>query len=67
MFTIIRFNQDTDVVIQNTADSAPHTEKYHEDEIESVDILNASRETLHVQFEDGSVGWVKKRHVDFLE
>ena len=66
MFTTVKFNQDSDVVIQDTTDSMPYSTRYHKDEVESVDILDTSRGTIHVQFEDGSVGWIKTRHVDFL-
>ena len=67
MFAMIKFNQDSDVVIQHTTDSMPYAAKYHKDEVESVDVLDAQGGTIHVQFEDGSVGWIKTRHVDFLE
>ena len=67
MFTMIKFNQDSDIVVQDTTDSMPYCAKYHKDEVESVNILDATKGTIHVQFEDGSVGWIKTRHVDFLE
>ena len=67
MFAMIKFNRDSDVVIQDTADSMPYAAKYHKDEVESVDVLDTQEGTIHVQFEDGSVGWIKSRHVDFLE
>lgn len=67
MFAIIRFNQDCHVVIQDTADSMPYPATYQKDEVEHVDILVQQGGTMHVQFEDGSVGWIKTRHVDFLE
>ena len=67
MFAMIKFNQDSDVVVQDTTDSMPYAAKYHKDEVESVDVLDAQAGTIHVQFEDGSVGWIKTRHVDFLE
>ena len=67
MFTMIKFNQDSDIVVQDTTDSMPYCAKYRKDEVESVNILDATKGTIHVQFEDGSVGWIKTRHVDFLE
>ena len=67
MDVTIKFNQDSDVVIQDTADSMPYAAKYRKDEIEYVEVLDTTRGTIHVQFEDGSVGWIKTRHVDFLE
>ena len=66
MITRIKFNQDSDVVLQDTTDTMPYAAKYHKDEVESVEILDSTRGTLHVQFEDGSIGWIKTRHVDFL-
>ena len=67
MITRIKFNQDSDVVLQDTTDTMPYAAKYRKDEVESVDVLDAQEGTIHVQFEDGSVGWIKARHVDFLE
>ena len=67
MFAIIRFNQDCYVVIQDTVDSMPYPATYQKDEVEHVDILEQQGGTMHVQFEDGTVGWIKTRHVDFLE
>ena len=67
MDVTIKFNQDADVVIQDVADSMPYCAKYCKDEIEYVEVLDTNRTTLHVQFEDGSVGWIQTRHVDFLE
>ena len=67
MFAIIKFNQDCHVVIQDTVDSMPCPAKYRKDEIEYVEVLDTNRTTIHVQFEDGSVGWIMTRHVDFLE
>jgi len=66
MDATIKFNQDADVVIQDTAESMPYAAKYRKDEIEYVEVLDTNRTTLHVQFDDGSVGWIKTRHVDFL-
>ena len=67
MFAMIKFNQDSDVVVQDTTDTMPYAAKYRKDEVESVDVLDTQGGTIHVQFEDGSVGWIKTRHVDFLE
>ena len=67
MFAMIKFNQDSDIVVQDTKDSMPYAAKYRKDEVESVNVLNTQGGTIHVQFEDGSVGWIKTRHVDFLE
>ena len=67
MFALIRFNQDCYVVIQDTVDSMPYPATYQKDEVEHVDILEQQGGTMHVQFEDGTVGWIKTRHVDFLE
>ena len=64
---MIKFNQDSDIVVQDTKDSMPYAAKYRKDEVESVNVLNTQGGTIHVQFEDGSVGWIKTRHVDFLE
>ena len=64
MFAIIRFNQDCHIVIQDTVDSMPHPATYQKDEVEHVDILTQQAETMHVQFEDGSVGWIKSRYVE---
>ena len=64
MFAIIRFNQDCHVVIQDTADSMPYPATYRKDEIEHIDILEQQGGTMHVQFEDGSIGWIKSRYVE---
>ena len=64
MFAIIRFNQDCNVVIQDTVDSMPYPATYQKDEVEHVDILAQQGGTMHVQFEDGSVGWIKSRYVE---
>ena len=64
MFTIIKFNRDCHVVIQDTANSMPYPATYQYGEVEHVDILEEQGGTLHVQFEDGSVGWIKSRHVE---
>ena len=64
MFAIIKFNQDCHVVIQDTADSMPYPATYQKDEVEHVDILTQQGGTMHVQFEDGSVGWIKSRYVE---
>lgn len=67
MDVTIKFNRDADIVVQDTAESMPYAAKYRKDEIEYVEVLDTNRTTLHVQFEDGSVGWIKTRHVDFLK
>ena len=67
MFVMIQFNRDCHIVVQDTTDSMPYAAQYHKDEVEPVEILNTSCGTIHVQFEDGSIGWIKARHVDFLE
>ena len=64
MFTIIKFNRECNVVIQDTANSMPYPATYQYGEVEHVDILEEQGGTLHVQFEDGSVGWIKSRHVE---
>ena len=64
MFTIIKFNRECNVVIQDTANSMPYSATYQYGEVEHVDILEEQGGTLHVQFEDGSVGWIKSRHVE---
>ena len=64
MFAIIRFNQDCHVVIQDTVDSMPYPATYQKDEVEHVDILEQQGGTMHVQFEDGSIGWIKSRYVE---
>ena len=64
MFAIIRFNQDCHVVIQDTVDSMPYPAIYRKDEVEHIDILTQQGGTMHVQFEDGSVGWIKSRYVE---
>ena len=33
-------------------------------EIEQADLIQAHAGTIHVQFGDGSVGWIKQRHVN---
>ena len=64
MFAIIKFNRDCHVVIQDTADSMPYPVAYRNEEVEHVDILEQQGGTMHVQFEDGSVGWIKSRYVE---
>ena len=64
MFAIIRFNQDCQVVIQDTVGSMPYPASYQKDEVEHIDILEQQGGTMHVQFEDGSVGWIKSRYVE---
>ncbi len=60
---IITFIQDATIVIQDTVDSMPYAETYKKGEIERIDILDESAGTIHVQFDDGTVGWIKLRHV----
>ena len=60
---IVTFIQDSTIVIQDTADSMPYPGTYRKGEIEHIDILDESAGTIHVQFEDGAVGWIKLRHV----
>ena len=64
MFAIIKFNCECYVVIQDTVDSMPYPAAYRKDEVEHVDILEHQGGTMHVQFEDGSVGWIKSRYVE---
>ena len=64
MFAIIKFNRDCHVVIQDTVDSMPYPATYRNEEVEHVDILAQQGGTMHVQFEDGSVGWIKSRYVE---
>ena len=64
MFVRIKFNQDVYIVVQDSIDSMPYPAKYKRNEIESVDILEKQGGTMYVQFEDGSVGWIKNRHVE---
>ena len=66
MFATIKFNRDCHVVIQDTADSMPYPALYQKDEVENVDILEQQGRTMHVQFEDGSVGWIKSRYVEII-
>ena len=60
---IITFVCDAMVVIQDTVDSMPYADTYKKGEIERIDILDEHNGTIHVQFEDGTVGWIKLRHV----
>lgn len=64
---IIRFVKDCYIVVQDTVDSMPYSTEYKEGEIEQADLISESGGTIHVQFGDGSIGWIKTRHVDFLE
>lgn len=64
MFVTVKFNQDTPIVVQDYADSMPYPVLYQKGETEHVDILEQQGQTIHVQFEDGTVGWIKSR---FLE
>ena len=64
MFATIKFNRDCYIVAQDTADSMPYPCECKKDEIEHVDLLNQSGQTMYVQFEDGSVGWIKSRYVE---
>ena len=64
MFAIIRFRQDCYIVIQNSNNSMPYPASYQKDEVEHVDILEQHDGTMHVQFEDGAVGWIKSRYVE---
>ena len=64
MFAIIKFNQDCHIVIQDIVDSMPYPATYQKDEVEHIDILEHQGGTMHVQFEDGSVGWIKSRYVE---
>ena len=60
---IITFVQDSMIVIQDTVNCMPYACTYKKGEIEHIDILDESAGTIHVQFEDGSIGWIKLRHV----
>tara|TARA_B100000674_G_scaffold317341_1_gene264062 strand:+ start:231 stop:386 length:156 start_codon:yes stop_codon:yes gene_type:complete len=42
----------------------PYPATYQKDEVEHVDILAHQGGTMHVQFEDGSIGWIKSRYVE---
>lgn len=61
---IIRFVKDCQVVVQDTVSSMPYSVEYKEGEIEQADLIQAHAGTIHVQFGDGSVGWIKQRHVN---
>jgi len=60
---IITFIQDSTIVVQDTVDSMPYAGIYKKGETEYIDILNEQAGTIHVQFDDGSIGWIKLRHV----
>ena len=66
-YVIIKFNQDCNIVVQDSTDSMPYSAKYCKGEIEHVDILTGQSGTIHVQFDDGSVGWIKTRYIDIEE
>ena len=64
MLATIQFNQDTHIVIQDTLASMPYAALYRNGTIEHVDILSQQGLTMHVQFEDGSVGWIQSSCVE---
>ena len=64
---IIRFVKDCHVVVQDTVNSMPYPVEYKEGEIEQADLLESNAGTIHVQFDDGSVGWIKQRYVNTEE
>ena len=64
---IIRFVKDCQVVVQDTVDSMPYSVEYKEGEIEQADLITESTKVIHVQFGDGSVGWIKQRYVNTEE
>jgi hypothetical protein len=64
---IIRFLKDCYIVVQDTIESMPYSVEYKEGEIEQADLLESHSGTIHVQFGDGSVGWIKERHVNTEE
>ena len=65
-YIIIKFNQDCNIVVQDTTDSMPYSVKYSKGEIEHIDILIGQSDTIHVQFDDGSVGWIKNRYIEII-
>ena len=60
----IEFNQDTHIVVQDTLASMPYAVLYINGTVEHVDILSQQGLTMHVQFEDGSVGWIQSGCVE---
>ena len=66
-YVMIKFNQDCNIVVQDSTDSMPYSAKYYKGEIEHVDILVGRSGTIHVQFDDGSVGWIKTHYVEIEE
>ena len=60
----IKFIRNVTIVVQDTADSMPYTDEYKAGDTELVEILGEQSGTIHVQFGDSAVGWIKKRHIE---
>ncbi len=62
----IRFIRDAKIIVQDTQDTMPYIDMYVEEDHEHVDILTENKNTVHVQFGDGSVAWIEKRFIKII-
>ena len=63
----IKFIRDVKFMIQESVESMPYAASYNKNELEFIDILEEKSETLYIQFEDGSVGWIPKDSFNTME
>ena len=66
MMVRIEFIEDTHIVVQDTEYSMPYSDKYEKGDIEDVDLLIDNDKTIHVQFENGAIGWIPKRRCKII-